>query len=184
MGDGSGTGWQDACGWAVVMVDRETRARQLFYGGMSDGTVNVAELMPYLQALGYFHNQGGKQRLKRDGLVRVFIITDSRVTATNGTTAVNPTKPLPRSHGPLWAAMREYANLGYAIKFRWAQRSDSLLNWTSDLVAGLSRRAMLRGTEQIVRGDTATEAAEAIEDVEFVDPESGEAINLQDLNPS
>ena len=39
---------------------------------------SVAELMPYIQALGYFHNKHGIDRLKRDEFIRVFILTDSR----------------------------------------------------------------------------------------------------------
>jgi hypothetical protein len=38
IGDGSGTGWSEPCGWASVLHERYSNMRQLFTGAMNHGT--------------------------------------------------------------------------------------------------------------------------------------------------
>lgn len=182
VGDGSGTGWQDACGWAAVLIDRESRGRRLFHGAMNVGSVNFAETMPYLQAINWYDQVGGgKDRLKQQGFIRVHIITDSQVIANWGTRAAS-SGDLPRKHIMLWAGVRELRRLGYQFYFHWANRSTTLLNWTADLIAGLSRREILQLAGSEHDTDLATRAARALENVRFDDPSTGQAISLYHLN--
>lgn len=135
VGDGSGVGWKDACGWATVMVDRRILDPQLFVGGASHGSITLAEQIPYLHALLYHYNRGGKDQIKAAGPIQVHIVTDSQVTAANGNAASNPSEALPTACSPLWAAWRDLNARGYLCTFHWRGRSQSVLNWISDLAA-------------------------------------------------
>lgn len=142
VGDGSGSGWTTPCGWASILVDRVYHGRQLFYGAMNLGSVNLGESMPYLHALSWYDAQVGKTLLRQTGQIRVHIVTDSATVANWGTKAMQLGEPLPRKHIGLWATMREYRQLGYTMTFHWAPRMTTGFNWAADLVAGLARVAI------------------------------------------
>ena len=52
VGDGSGSGWNGACGWCSILVDKLSRGRRVFYGAMNNGSVNVAETMTHIHSFG------------------------------------------------------------------------------------------------------------------------------------
>lgn len=183
VGDGSGTGWGDACGWASVLIDRRTRNRKLFYGAMNLGSVNLAEMMPYYQALAWFHNNHGKARLKERSPLLVHVITDSQVTALHGNRITNKHEGLPKvAHRALWAGVQEFIALGYRLEFRWARRDTSGLNNLCDLIAGLSRRA-IKDTEPSGVEGSANRMADALGRLTFADPETGRPISPYEINP-
>jgi ribonuclease HI len=147
VGDGSGSGWAGACGWANVLVDRLTREYTLFSGAMNCSSVNVAELMPYLHALNYFHATQGRKRLNsRAKFFKVHVITDSKFTAESGTQACDLTKHLPSVHQALWAAVREFTKFGYVFHWHWQGRSSVVFNQCCDLVASIARRSVIDTT--------------------------------------
>lgn len=185
LGDGSGSGWQTPSGWAATLIDRETHGRKLFFGAMNAGSINLAELMPYFQALVWFHAQHGKARLERRGTLQVHIITDSNVIATQGRAAANLIEPLPKVQQPIWAGMREFVRLGYQLNFHWAQRCDSSLNRVADLLAGLSRRQLIDSSFVPLADEEklSRRAAAALDNVRFVDPQTGEPISVYHINP-
>ncbi len=139
-GDGSGSGWDQGCGWACVLIERVARLRQLFYGGMNAGSINLAEFLPYLQALLHYHATLGKSRLESRGIVKVHIITDSRVIAHCGNIAADPTQPLPKMHRVMFSTIRQLVAEGYHIHYHWADRCSTTLNQIADLIATLGRR--------------------------------------------
>jgi len=150
LGDGSGTGWKDACGWGVAAIDRLTREYSLFAGALNAGSINLAEMLPYLHALTWFHANQGRQRLKTRGdFMYVHIVTDSKLTVAMGREACSPGTPLPRVQQALWAAFREFTTLGYVITFHWQSRNTSVMNLVCDLVASLSRRSLLNTAQGI-----------------------------------
>ena len=122
VGDGSGSGWAHACGWAATLICRRHQARRFFYGGMDCGSVNFAESMPYVQAITWYDAHHGKALLKQLGMLRVHILTDSQVIAGWGTKAMQGHSEIPRKHIGLFSAMREYRRLGYHCNFHWAPR--------------------------------------------------------------
>jgi len=186
IGDGSGTGWEDACGWASILIDKSNRARKTFYGGMNFGSVNLAEMMPYFQSMVWYHHSHGKARLKQKCPLLVHVITDSQVTALHGNRAASGHEDLAKvGHRALWAAMREFAALGYRFEWHWAGRCDSGLNYLADLIAGLSRREIKHVGIDLtgVDGVLAVRGANAIQRVTFADPETGEVISPYSINP-
>lgn len=152
VGDGSGSGWGSACGWSAILIARHnTSARRIFYGGMDNGSINFAESMPYMQALSWYDHHYGKAQLQKLKSLRVVILTDSQVVATWGASAMQDpivASKVPRSQYGLWSMFRSYRDLGYQFDFRWAGRMTTQLNWAADLVAGLSRRAVMDGATQ------------------------------------
>lgn len=127
-----------------MLIDRHTKLREMFCGGMNMGSVNLAEFMPYLHALSWYHSTHGQERLALRGFLDVHIVTDSRVIALGGLAACNLTKPLPKTHRALWTAMRTFVGQGYRIQFHWAPRSTTLLNACCDLLASLGRLGIQR----------------------------------------
>lgn len=143
VGDGSGNSWNACCGWATTMIEMVSRERWLFYGAMSAGSINLAELAPYVQALSWYHQDRGKNKIHELGRpIRVNVITDSEVVATQGKQTADFDQPLPKANSPQWAAMRQFARLGYQLHWHHEGRSQTVLNWAADLLAGISRRQL------------------------------------------
>ena len=185
VGDGSGSGWNGAAGWACTLVDNMTQGRRFFYGAMECGSVNLAESMPYLQALAWYDAHHGKANLKQLGLIRVHILTDSRTIATWGNRAAGPEATVPRAQLVFWAGIKELRRQGYQMTFHWAPRMTTGMNWTSDLMAGICRKAVMAAIdpEYIDGVDPATRAANAIGRLNFHDPESGNPLDPYAINP-
>lgn len=142
-GDGSGSGWKDGCGWAATMVDRATQERRQFFGAMNAGSINLAELMPYLQALTWFHANGGRQRLHElSRPLVVHVLTDSQVIYQQGILVAQMDNPLPKTQEAQWASVRQLSRMGYQMNYHWIPRSTTALNWAADLLAGQSRRGL------------------------------------------
>lgn len=181
VGDGSGTGWEDANAYASVLIDRETRGRKTCWGGNRWGSINLAEMEAYLKPLLWFDNAYGRERLKRKSPIYVDIVTDSQVTCSHGARAADLNRELPDvSHRPMWAAMRELARMGYYLRYHWAPRNTSGLNMLSDLVAGLSRSEML-SQEEATEG-LALRVWDAVRNLNIVEP-TGLSTNAYDINP-
>lgn len=147
VGDGSGGGWHLPTGWAGVLVDRAERGRVRFYGGMSSGTINIAELMPYVQAMRWY---SAHRRRRADAgkagaaLCRVHVVTDHLAIAQEGTALVRGEK-LVRDLGanrPDWAALMAFEWEGFCFAFHWIERATAALNVWSDEQAKICFRAM------------------------------------------
>ena len=186
VGDGSGSGWAHAAGWAATIVDnRQNQARRFFYGACDCGSVNLAETMPYLQALTWYDVHHGREMLRQVGFLRVHILTDSQVIATWGNRAMAPTGEVPRKMPVFWAGMRELRRLGYHCQFHWAPRMTTELNWAADLMAGITRREVINALDPtyVSGADPATRAANAVGNLVFYNPETGERLDPYDINP-
>jgi hypothetical protein len=132
VGDGSGSGWTVPTGWCCVLIDRVAKRRQKFYGGMNFGTSVMAELIPYVQALSYYHER--RSRLGEAGPCRVHIITDALPIATDGQALLRGGKSLLdlKSNQPFWGALAAFGQLGYRIAFHHLPRSTTVLNLYAD----------------------------------------------------
>lgn len=187
IGDGSGTGWGDACGWASVLISNRLQARRFFYGGMDCGSINMAEMLPYAQALSWYDAFYGKDQLKQLQTLNVHILTDSQTIAQWGTYAMRDAPaPLPRKAIALSGTFRAFKEVGYHCHFHWAPRMSTDINWASDLIAGLCRREILdrMGSTGLNGNDPATRAAEAIGRMRFCNPQTGELLDPYTLSPA
>lgn len=156
IGDGSGSGWNLATGWACTLIDRYSSAAKLFYGGANCGTISIAELMPYLHAMTWFFSQDGPghDRLKaalanRRALV-VHVITDSAYIANCGNAICER-----KVHPHLWAAMDYFSTLGVVMIYHHWNRSEVTLNVLADEVSRQTRytvaEAYQRGINELAK---------------------------------
>lgn len=187
VGDGSGTGWATACGWACTLVIKNPENRRFFYGGMDTASINMAESMPYLHALTWYDNNGGYDRLKLVGHLDVLILTDSEVTANWGNQAMQPYPvEVPRKQVGIYAALREYGRLGYNCKFVWIPRQSNGFNYMADLIAGITRRTVIAVNNDML-GDVsqiATRTAQAIDNMVVMDPNTKQVLTPYAVHPT
>jgi ribonuclease HI len=87
IGDGSGTGWDKEIGWGSTLICKADNSRKVFFGAMSSGTNNTAELYAALHPLTFLVNN--MNWADRPEGVKVHVITDSKYVA-DGLTHDNP----------------------------------------------------------------------------------------------
>lgn len=87
IGDGSGQTWKDAIGWGATLICKFDGSRKVFYGAMSNGTNNTAEIHAVLHPLSYLANNINWQD-RPDG-IKVHVVSDSENTV-NGLNKDNP----------------------------------------------------------------------------------------------
>ena len=142
IGDGSGNRWDKACGWAAVLIEVATRRRRLFYGAMNFGSIEFAELMPYVQALAWYDNRiAGQEEVRTPK--RVAIVTDSEVLTRHVQELRDPAVQPSRTLSIPLAMFRAFRDGGYDISMLWYRRQTLALNALSDLIAGLSRSQLM-----------------------------------------
>lgn len=146
VGDGSGCSWERGCGWACILVDHYLNKRKTFNGAMSAGTVNVAEVLPYVQALAWYSRGIGKARLHDrltsgviggQRMLHVHIVTDSETVANQGNRITRR-----KANEEWWAALDTIASKGYQLHWHWMARDRLGLNILSDYLSRTSREAI------------------------------------------
>lgn len=134
VSDGSGSGWDNACGWAATLIDRATRTRKVFHGACTPGSVGLGELMGPLHALTWHHAKG------RQGQ-RIVVLSDSQYVVNVGN---KDRKVTAKANWYLWSMFDWLKRQGYRVKWYWLRRDEAALNKYAD---DLSRRARLKLTE-------------------------------------
>lgn len=138
VGDGSGFAWDIGCGWASILIDLSTFQRKLLWGAWMPGTIGIGELIPYLQALMWFHAHGGKDYQKKLGRpLNIHVISDNENVVNQGN-GNSDRKEL----APLWAAVDTICRKGYNVKYHWMGRDQLGLNILADHVSRCARLAM------------------------------------------
>jgi len=153
IGDGSGSTWKREAGWACVSIERETMERLIHIGSMNHGTVNIAEIMAYIQPLEWLSSREIERREKHDAPVRAFqvhIITDSDYCRLTGSS----TSRTMRKNAGLWAMMDIYARHGFVLHWHHVRgHTDGegcALNKYADQLSKLARRIYKDQTDTLV----------------------------------
>ncbi len=140
FGDGSGSNYRRASAWATVSIERLTMDRQVWVGGMNRGTVNMAEMLAYLQPLTWIVNQE-HERVEQGHArraVRVHIITDSQYCRDQGDTPGN----LVAKNAGLWAAFGALRRDGIVLTWHHIKRDEAALNSFCDGLSKIARKLM------------------------------------------
>lgn len=174
--DGSGQTWETACGWAGVVVDRQTRGRKLLYGGVSAGSNYLAEALPFLHAMSWYDQSCGSGRLAKYGVQRVVMLTDSEA-LFRGMSSEHPS-----ALKIIWGAWTEMRRLGYVIEPRWLRRSTIRLNVLVDAIAGRSR-VLLRDMPDLAPTERAAYIRQQLAELDVVDPATAGPVEIEQINP-
>ncbi len=141
FGDGSGNLWPYPIGWCASLV-HQSGWRRCFYGGASNGTNNVAEIMAYALPLWWLAEGNQPEWLPVDKgnkapIRRVHIVSDSKyvVDGFNGKTS-------PKANQELWKALTDVSRKGIIIRAHWVPRATIRFNKFADQVAGECRLTM------------------------------------------
>jgi ribonuclease HI len=137
VGDGSGSTWTREAGWAAVTIDRKTMSRRVTTGALNVGTVNIAEIMAYVQALECLVAEHEERR--RDGemkLYRVHILTDSDYCRQLG----NRPNRVIKKNASLWSIFDVFALHGYRLHWHHIKRGTCALNLYCDELSKLARK--------------------------------------------
>lgn len=137
VGDGSGNRWTHGCGWACVSFDRAEGAARLWHGIMNRGTVNVAEIMAYVQPLNYLVSEKAAGRNNRV-VTNIHVITDSDYCRSTGSRQDRAVV----LNNALWGVFDVYRRVGFQVHWHWARRMSSYFNRVADHVAGIANRHM------------------------------------------
>ena len=113
-------------------------AREVWAGAMNRGTVNLAELIAYVQPLTWIVNQE-QERVKAGGsrrAVRIHVVTDSQYCVTQGEVAAG----LMNKNALLWAAVAAMRREGLVVTWHHIHRDDAALNSFCDELSKIARQ--------------------------------------------
>jgi len=141
IGDGSGSNWNFECGWGCVSIQSDTMARKTWYGAMSSGTVNFAEIMAYIQPLTWYVQREQDLRKKGFGSTyrNVHILTDSRYVQKQGERGNANGKVKNKA---LWQLFKSFSSQGIIVHWHWIPRESVELNQFADRLSKSARLAI------------------------------------------
>lgn len=151
VGDGSGSSWGKGIGWACVSFEHLTKKRRVWFGGANDGTVNMSEIMAYLQPLTYFSAQEAEKRKER-GTTRAYnvhIVTDSQYCRDTGKLR----SALVAKNAGLWACFNVFARHGFVLHWHWMKRESTGLNVLCDSLSRAGRLALKAQADTVAGGN-------------------------------
>lgn len=149
VGDGSGSRRGYAIGWACAMIPRVGPPLPLRWGGMSDGTVNMAEPLAYLGPLLEI-----AANLPPDVFVRVHVVTDSEYVRGRAENRGAPDS----KNWALWNVLFDSLPPQLVVKFHWEERGHCL-NAIVDEFSREARRSIHPGPLEKVRSPTVETAS-------------------------
>jgi ribonuclease HI len=151
VGDGSGRDYGMPGGWGCTLIDRHAAngtapdARAAFSGGMNRTTADIAELMPYIHAMGWHHHHHGRARRLALGkpVLDVIVITDRTSLVTRGNSIQDGRERVSKVclKQPLWATIVEFEKHGYRFHWRWVRRETLALHNLADVMSYSARHA-------------------------------------------
>jgi ribonuclease HI len=132
-GDGSATTWDRTAGFGSVLYSKsDPEARWKFFGGLSSGTNNVAEIMAVLHPLLYLDAAADTEHRKP----YVYILSDSEYVVKTGS-GISRRK----SNRALWSAIDDISKR-FLLYFRHVPRMILPANVYGDTIGNLVRKSM------------------------------------------
>jgi ribonuclease HI len=132
-GDGSATTWEKTAGFGSILFQKEgAEPYKKFFGGLSSGTNNVAEIMAVLHPLLYLDATVDTSRRK----YYVYILSDSEYVVKTGNGEAKR-----KSNRALWSAIDGIAER-FFLHFRHVRRMILPANVYGDTIGNLVRKSM------------------------------------------
>jgi hypothetical protein len=122
------------------LIDRYSGKAKEFYGAKNVGTVTLAEMWPYIDAMTWYTGKDGPGRARRREVqqqgrnLSIHIVTDSKTVATCGN---NPDSR--QEYQELWRIFDDHRAKGYGITFHHIVRMAVNLNILMDHLSRESR---------------------------------------------
>ena len=159
VGDGSGTTWQRAVGWATTVFDRlDQENPKVLWGAQSLGTNVVGELQAYLMAMQWL--VGSKQAIK---FKRVHIITDCEYLTEGSSNPFNQ-----HANKGMWVMMDSFRRTGMRLRWHWMPRDVIQANRFCHNLANIARKGM-KGMDEQATEQTTGELEVPSDDAESAD---------------
>lgn len=139
VGDGSGSSWSREAGWASVSIEKVTMERLVHAGMVNRGTVNLAEMMAYIQPLEWLASRESDRKKEKGGTTRAFnvhIFTDSDYCRQTG----NSSNRMMTKNAGLWAVFDVFARHGFVLNWHWIPRESCDLNRYCDKLSKMARK--------------------------------------------
>jgi hypothetical protein len=156
VGDGSGSRWGYGGGWATILFDKMANARKTNWGALSDTTINICELSPYIYTMMWYsrgpavtlREQKRRKNPYQFPRISIHIVTDCKVIAEQGQGKMSR-----NANEALWASFDVFERQGFVFTFHFIPRDNFTANRVCD---GLSKdmRHLIESIEQ--RLDTQT----------------------------
>jgi ribonuclease HI len=137
VGDGSGTSIDKSCEFSCVSFDRIGDKIEIYYGELSHGTNNLAELLPYIHALWAFEYKYKRAYRFWNNNLHVQVISDSELTVRQGNGQY-----VRYANGSLWSAIDWFTNNGYSIHWNHVRRNTNEVSALCDKIAGQRRKGI------------------------------------------
>jgi len=137
IGDGSGSNWNFECGWGCISIEQDTMKRRCWHGAMNLGTVNLAEMLAYLQPLSWYLQQERRRQEKGAPIQprHIHILTDSQYVQLRGKDRTFR----PQKSNPLWQVFRQFGAFGMVLHWHWIPRETVDLNTFADKLSKAAR---------------------------------------------
>ncbi len=143
VGDGSGTTWPKAIGWASTVINCNTFAREPIYGFSNHGTNIVAEMKAYTEAFEWLATQPDTKYAP--GL-RVHCVTDCEHIMQSWKYQQSRKQNRER-----WNLFDSYQRRGWKLFVHWIPRAIWDLNAFADQLSGNSRITGMTILEQTLK---------------------------------
>lgn len=147
VGDGSGSHYGYPGGWGVKIYDRLSDTSAVLWGGLSDTTVNVCELSPYVYGLlWHVHNHGKdhwSRRVQQCGPgvapepLKTYVLTDCAIIAAQGSQQAERL-----TNEPLWRSLESCKFSIYDVTWVYQERDQTNDNRLCDILSKASRKAI------------------------------------------
>lgn len=138
-GDGSATTWDNTAGFGSVLYAREAKTQLKFFGGLSHGTNNIAEMMAVVEPLLYLDGTSTFP----DQKPTVYVISDSDYVVKTGNGIYRK-----KSNQALWAVI-EHCQTKMNLIFRHVNRMLLPANIFGDQIGTMIRLYMDDTSKQL-----------------------------------
>lgn len=137
--DGSGSSIDRPCGWGSVLIEKGRLGAEVFAGGLSHGTVNMAEVLGVLHPLMMLVDRKAGARA---GGCRTHVVSDSKY-VVDGLSHANPVWATETKHWRgLWMGIHMCRRQGLIIVPHHVPRDVIEVQRSCDSVSKLARKAV------------------------------------------